>query len=37
MTLTAGSTIQLQLFGLLGAATLLRGSAGAALNIIRLS
>ncbi|KDN94295.1 hypothetical protein EF87_00280 [Bacillus amyloliquefaciens] len=37
VTLTAGSTIQLQLFGLLGAATLLRGSAGAALNIIRLS
>ncbi|WP_316275758.1 BclA C-terminal domain-containing protein [Bacillus velezensis] len=37
VTLTAGSTIQLQLFGLLGAATLLGGSAGAALNIIRLS
>ncbi|MBD0399528.1 collagen-like protein [Bacillus sp. 2211] len=37
VTLTAGSTIQLQLFGLLGTATLLRGSAGAALNIIRLS
>ncbi|UTY67552.1 BclA C-terminal domain-containing protein [Bacillus velezensis] len=37
VTLTAGSTIQLQLFGLFGAATLLRGSAGAALNIIRLS
>ncbi|MEC1394658.1 collagen-like protein [Bacillus velezensis] len=37
VTLPAGSTIQLQLFGLLGAATLLGGSAGAALNIIRLS
>ncbi|MED3000162.1 collagen-like protein [Bacillus velezensis] len=37
VTLTAGSTIQLQLFGLLGAATLLGRSAGAALNIIRLS
>ncbi|WP_369546752.1 BclA C-terminal domain-containing protein [Bacillus velezensis] len=37
VTLTAGSTIQLQLFGLLGAATLLGGSVGAALNIIRLS
>ncbi|MED4825322.1 BclA C-terminal domain-containing protein, partial [Bacillus atrophaeus] len=36
-TLAAGSTIQLQLFGLLGAATLLGGSAGAALSIIRLS
>ncbi|KUP42910.1 hypothetical protein AVR63_03545 [Bacillus velezensis] len=37
VTLPAGSTIQLQLFGLLGAATLLGGSTGAALNIIRLS
>nr|WP_228750772.1 collagen-like protein [Bacillus amyloliquefaciens] len=37
VTLPAGSTIQLQLFGLLGAATLLGGSVGAALNIIRLS
>jgi hypothetical protein len=37
VTLTAGSTITLQLFGLLGAATLLNGSAGAALTIIRLS
>ncbi len=37
VTLTAGSTITLQLFGLLGAATLLSGSAGAALTIIRLS
>ncbi|MBZ5518454.1 BclA C-terminal domain-containing protein [Bacillus sp. KS1] len=37
VTLPAGSTIQLQLFGLLGAVTLLGGSAGAALNIIRLS
>lgn len=37
VNLTAGSTIQLQLFGLLGAVTLLGGSAGAALNIIRLS
>ncbi|MCY8809755.1 collagen-like protein [Bacillus atrophaeus] len=36
-TLAEGSTIQLQLFGLLGAATLLGGSAGAALSIIRLS
>ncbi|MCI3194633.1 collagen-like protein [Bacillus sp. HU-1818] len=36
-TLAAGSTIQLQLFGLLGAAALLGGSAGAALSIIRLS
>ncbi|MCY8910061.1 collagen-like protein [Bacillus atrophaeus] len=36
-TLAAGSTIQLQLFGLLGAATLLGGSAGAALSIIRIS
>ncbi|WP_326969058.1 BclA C-terminal domain-containing protein [Bacillus atrophaeus] len=36
-TLAAGSKIQLQLFGLLGAATLLGGSAGAALSIIRLS
>ncbi|MCY8489808.1 BclA C-terminal domain-containing protein [Bacillus atrophaeus] len=36
-TLAAGSTIQLQIFGLLGAATLLGGSAGAALSIIRLS
>ncbi|AEB62960.1 BclA C-terminal domain-containing protein [Bacillus amyloliquefaciens] len=37
VTLAADSTIQLQLFGLLGAATLLGGSVGAALNIIRLS
>ncbi|OAZ59377.1 Ribonuclease E [Bacillus siamensis] len=37
VNLTAGSTIQLQLFGLLGEAALLGGSAGAALNIIRLS
>ncbi|WP_049628344.1 BclA C-terminal domain-containing protein [Bacillus sp. JFL15] len=37
VNLSAGSTIQLQLFGLLGAAALLGGSAGAALNIIRLS
>ncbi|PAC80181.1 BclA C-terminal domain-containing protein [Bacillus velezensis] len=37
VTLPAGSTIQLQLFGLLGTATLLGGSVGAALNIIRLS
>ncbi|MEH7816484.1 BclA C-terminal domain-containing protein [Bacillus velezensis] len=37
VTLPARSTIQLQLFGLLGAVTLLGGSAGAALNIIRLS
>nr|MDH3092851.1 collagen-like protein [Bacillus velezensis] len=37
VTLPAGATIQLQLFGLLGAATLLGGSVGAALNIIRLS
>ncbi|MCG8395553.1 collagen-like protein [Bacillus atrophaeus] len=36
-TLAAGSTIQLQLFGLLGAAALLGGSAGAVLSIIRLS
>ncbi|MCY8516304.1 collagen-like protein [Bacillus atrophaeus] len=36
-TLAAGSTLQLQLFGLLGAAALLGGSAGAALSIIRLS
>ncbi|MCY8495958.1 collagen-like protein [Bacillus atrophaeus] len=36
-TLAAGSAIQLQLFGLLGAATLLGGSAGAALSIIRIS
>ncbi|AME05574.1 collagen-like protein [Bacillus siamensis] len=36
VNLTAGSTIQLQLFGLLGEAALLGGSAGAALNIIRL-
>ncbi|GGE81118.1 hypothetical protein JOC93_003135 [Priestia taiwanensis] len=35
-TLTAGDTIELQLFGLLGAATLLAG-AGATLDIIRLS
>ncbi|WP_350338999.1 hypothetical protein [Paenibacillus sp. UMB4589-SE434] len=35
--LTANSTISLQLFGLLGAATLLGGSAGAALTIIQLS
>ncbi|MFT3655005.1 hypothetical protein DALLNEIH_01425 [Bacillus sp. B01(2024)] len=37
VNLSAGSTIQLQLFGLLGEAALLGGSAGAALNIIRLS
>ncbi|MFT7819974.1 BclA C-terminal domain-containing protein [Bacillus siamensis] len=37
VNLSAGSTIQLQLFGLLGAVTLLGGSAGAALSIIRLS
>nr|MDH3099820.1 collagen-like protein [Bacillus velezensis] len=37
VTLPAGGTIQLQLFGLLGAATLLGGSVGATLNIIRLS
>ncbi|AQP95027.1 MULTISPECIES: BclA C-terminal domain-containing protein [Bacillus] len=37
VTLPAGSTIQLQLFGLLSTATLLGGSVGAALNIIRLS
>ncbi|OBR29074.1 Collagen alpha-2(I) chain [Bacillus amyloliquefaciens] len=37
VTLAADSTIQLQLFGLLGAATLLGGSVSAALNIIRLS
>ncbi|WP_325175900.1 BclA C-terminal domain-containing protein [Paenibacillus profundus] len=37
VTLTAGSTITLQLFGLLGAATLINNSAGAALTIIRLS
>ncbi|MBY8913865.1 collagen-like protein [Bacillus sp. YC2] len=37
VSLAAGSAIQLQLFGLLGEAALLGGSAGAALNIIRLS
>lgn len=35
VTLTAGSTIQLELFGLLGAATLLGGGQGAALTIQR--
>ncbi|WP_206871065.1 BclA C-terminal domain-containing protein, partial [Clostridium zeae] len=34
--LTANSTITLQLFGLLGAATLISGGAGASLSIIRL-
>ncbi|MCY9662772.1 hypothetical protein M5X18_32830, partial [Paenibacillus anseongense] len=37
LNLTAGSTITLQLFGLLGAATLLSGAAGAALTIIKVS
>ncbi|WP_157265690.1 hypothetical protein [Bacillus sp. FJAT-26390] len=37
VTLTAGSTITLQMFGLLGSATLLGSGAGAALTIIRLS
>ncbi|GAF67090.1 hypothetical protein BTS2_3998 [Bacillus sp. TS-2] len=36
VTLTAGSTIELQLFGLLGAAVL-QGGVGASLTIIRLS
>ncbi|MEH7149737.1 hypothetical protein V7095_04695, partial [Bacillus thuringiensis] len=35
--LTAGSTITLQLFGLLGAATLLSGSGGATLTIMQVS
>jgi len=37
VTLTAGSTLTLQLFGLLGAVTLLSSSQGAELTIIRLS
>ncbi|MNG06357.1 hypothetical protein D3C84_895870 [compost metagenome] len=36
-TLAASSTITLELFGLLGAATLLSGGAGAALTIVLLS
>ncbi|OAB77715.1 BclA C-terminal domain-containing protein, partial [Paenibacillus crassostreae] len=35
--LGAGTTVQLQLFGLLGAATLLGGGAGAALTIVQVS
>ncbi|MZQ83331.1 hypothetical protein GQF01_14540, partial [Paenibacillus sp. 5J-6] len=37
LSLTAGSTITLQFFGLLGAATLTNGAAGAALTIVKLS
>jgi hypothetical protein len=37
LTIAAGTTVSLQLFGLLGAATLLGGSAGAAVTIIRLT
>ncbi|NIK79833.1 hypothetical protein FHS15_005000 [Paenibacillus castaneae] len=37
VTLGAASTVTLQLFGLLGAATLITGGAGAALTIIRVS
>lgn len=37
LNLAANSTISLQMYGLLGAATLLSGSAAASLNIIRLS
>ncbi|MDA1774358.1 hypothetical protein PDJ95_23790, partial [Bacillus cereus] len=37
VSLTAGSTITLELFGLLGAATLLGGSAGATLTIMQIS
>ena len=35
--LSAGDTITLQMYGLLGSATLLPGSAGASLSITRLS
>ncbi|WP_416389354.1 BclA C-terminal domain-containing protein, partial [Paraclostridium bifermentans] len=37
LNLAASSTISLQMYGLLGSATLLSGSAAASLNIIRLS
>ncbi|WP_371262887.1 hypothetical protein [Paenibacillus sp. OV219] len=37
LSLSAGSTITLQFFGLLGAATLISGAAGAALTIVKLS
>ncbi|SYX85090.1 conserved protein of unknown function [Paenibacillus alvei] len=37
VTLAANSTISLQLFGLLGTATLINNGAGAAVTIIRLS
>ena len=37
INLAAGATVTLQLYGLLGAATLLPGSAGASLMMIRLS
>ncbi|PGT97882.1 BclA C-terminal domain-containing protein, partial [Bacillus cereus] len=37
VSLAAASTIKLQLFGLLGAATLLPGSAGATLTIVQVS
>ena len=37
LTLTSGSTITLQFFGLLGTATLISGAAGAALTIVKLS
>ena len=36
-SLTAGTTVTLQLFGLVGVATLLTGSAGAALTIVHVS
>ncbi|WP_337098676.1 BclA C-terminal domain-containing protein [Paenibacillus sp. YIM B09110] len=36
-SVAAGTTVQLQLFGFIGAATLLTGSAGAALTIVKLS